>query len=283
MAALTVRFWGVRGSTPTPGARYLQYGGNTACIEVRAGGHLLILDAGTGLRDLGIALGTPTDRSPGSAGAILDADLLLTHTHLDHLSGMPFFGPIYDNGNRFVVWAGHLAPERNIEGVLHDFMADPVFPVPPSRFGAQVVYRDFRAGEAFEPRPGIGVRTALLNHPNRATGYRIESGGRSLCYVTDTEHRPGVRDPNIMALVRDTDVMIYDSTYTDAEYPRFVGWGHSTWQEGVRIADEARVSRLVVFHHDPSHDDETMDTIANEVTRARPGTIVAREGMVLDV
>jgi phosphoribosyl 1,2-cyclic phosphodiesterase len=127
VSALTVRFWGVRGSTPTPGARYLQYGGNTSCVEVRAADRLLILDAGTGLRDLGLALGT-ADR--------LDVDLLLTHTHLDHLSGMPFFGPIYDAGNRFVVWAGHLAPERKIEGVLHDFMADPVFPVPPSRFGA---------------------------------------------------------------------------------------------------------------------------------------------------
>jgi phosphoribosyl 1,2-cyclic phosphodiesterase len=127
------------------------------------------------------------------------------------------------------------------------------------------------------------VRTGLLNHPNRATGYRIECAGRSICYITDTEHRPGVRDRNVCELVRGADVMIYDSTYTDAEYPRYVGWGHSTWQEGVRVADEAGVGRLVVFHHDPSHDDETMDGIANEVTRARPGTIVAREGMVLDI
>ena len=274
MSLLTVRFWGVRGSTPTPGARYLRYGGNTPCIEVRASEQLLVLDAGTGLRDLGVAL--------GSDGG-LDADLLLTHTHLDHLSGMPFFGPIYTSGNRFVLWSGHLAPERTLAGVLHDFMADPVFPIPPSRFGAEVVYRDFRAGEVLDVRPGIRVDTAALNHPNRATGYRIAHAGRSVCYVTDTEHRPGVRDRTIVDLVRGADVMIYDCTFTDAEYPRYVGWGHSTWQEGVRIAEEAGVGRLVVFHHDPSHDDDMMDAIANEARRIRPGTIVAREGMILDV
>ncbi|MEQ1501107.1 MAG: MBL fold metallo-hydrolase [Myxococcota bacterium] len=271
MGALTVRFWGVRGSTPTPGDRYLRYGGNTSCLEVRFGEQLLILDAGTGLRELGLALGAQK----------LDADLLLTHTHLDHIGGFPFFGPLYEPGNRFVVWAGHLAPERAIERVLHDFMADPVFPVPPSRFGASVTYRDFRAGDVLRPRPGIVVRTGLLPHPNRATGYRIEAGGRSICYVTDTEHEPGVRNAAVCALVQDADVMIYDSTFTDAEYPRFVGWGHSTWQEGVRIADAANVKQLVVFHHDPSHDDAVMDEIAAEVERARPGTVVAREGLVV--
>ncbi|MEZ4236037.1 MAG: MBL fold metallo-hydrolase [Myxococcota bacterium] len=271
-AALTVRFWGVRGSTPTPGPRYQRYGGNTSCVEVRHGPHLLILDAGTGLRELGLSL--PTDPP-------LDADLLLTHTHLDHIGGLPFFGPIYETANRFVLWAGHLAPERTLEGVLHEFMADPVFPIPPSRFAAHVRYRDFKAGEVLHPREGVVVRTGPLNHPNRATGYRIEAGGRSVCYVTDTEHRDGERDADIVALVQGADVLIYDSTFSDEEYPRFRGWGHSTWQEGVRLADAARVAQLVVFHHDPSHDDEVMDRIAAEVAEARPGTVVAREGLVL--
>jgi phosphoribosyl 1,2-cyclic phosphodiesterase len=271
---MSVRFWGVRGSTPTPGPRYQRYGGNTSCVEVRHGPHLLVLDAGTGLRELGLAL---ADHGP------LDADLLLTHTHLDHLSGLPFFGPIYEAPNRFVIWAGHLAPERSLEGVVQEFMSDPVFPIPPSRFGADVVYNDFMAGAVLGPRDGVVVRTGRLNHPNRATGYRIEAGGRAVCYVTDTEHREGERDAEVIELVRGADLMIYDSTYTDQEYPRFRGWGHSTWQEGVRVAEAADVGKLVVFHHDPSHEDDVMDEISRSVEAARPGTVVAREGMVLEV
>lgn len=240
---------------------------------MRCGDHLLILDAGTGLRELGLAL-----MSEGK----IDADLLFTHTHLDHLTGLPFFGPIYERENRFVLWTGHLAPERTLEGVLHEFMADPVFPVPPSRFAAEVRYRDFRAGQSFEPREGITVTTALLRHPNRATGFRITYEGRSVCYVTDTEHIPGQRDPNIVQLVRDSDLLIYDSSFTDEEFPRYVGWGHSTWEECLRLADEANVATAVIFHHDPSHDDVTMDEIAVNARRIRPGTLVAREGMVIE-
>lgn len=273
MHAITIRFWGVRGSTPTPGPRYQRYGGNTSCIELRCGDQLVILDAGTGLRELGLAL--------ASEGKV-DGDLLLTHTHLDHIAGLPFFGPLYEGDNRFVLWAGHLAPERTLERVVHDFMSDPVFPVPPSRFAAEVRYRDFCAGQRFELRPGIGVRTAPLRHPNRATGYRIEFEGRSICYVTDTEHVVGELDRNIVELVRGSDVFIYDCSFTDAEFPRFAGWGHSTWEEGVRLADEAGVGTFVVFHHDPSHDDVTMDEIAASVWRTRPGSVVAQEGLILE-
>jgi phosphoribosyl 1,2-cyclic phosphodiesterase len=272
--AITVRFWGVRGSTPTPGPRYHRYGGNTSCIEVRCGSHLLILDAGTGLRELGLALASEGE---------LDADLLLTHTHLDHLVGLPFFGPLYDSAHRFVLWAGHLAPERTLAGVLHDFMADPIFPVPPSRFGARVEYRDFRAGQSFEPREGITLTTAPLRHPNRATGFRIGYRGRSVCYVTDTEHIVGERDAKVMELVRDSDLLIYDCSFTDAEFPQYQGWGHSTWEEGVRLAEAAGVGKLVIFHHDPSHDDATMDEIAASAQRARPGTVVSKEGLILEL
>ena len=129
--------------------------------------------------------------------------------------------------------------------------------------------------------PHISLRTAPLNHPNGATGYRIEYAGKAVAYITDTEHRPEGLDCNILALVKRADLMIYDATYTDAEFPQHKDWGHSTWQEGVRLADAAGVRRLVIFHHDPGHDDAFMDGVATEAAVTRPGTIVAHEGLVL--
>jgi len=273
----TIKFWGVRGSIACPGHDYERYGGNTSCLEVRCGEHLLIFDAGTGLRRLGASLAK--DGTPANG---LDGDLFLTHTHHDHIIGLPFFKPIFNPKNRIRVWAGHLNPDHTLHDVLCQFMAAPLFPVPPKIFGAEVDYRDFAAGATLEPRPGVVLRTAPLNHPNGATGYRIEYGGKSACYVTDTEHKDDVRDQNVLRLIEGADLVIYDSSYTDEEYPTYKGWGHSTWQEGVRLCDAAGAKRLVVFHHDPGHDDDFMDGVAAAAERARPGTLVAREGMVLD-
>lgn len=267
-----VRFWGVRGSIACAGHAYERYGGNTSCIEVMCGGERLVFDAGTGLRALGASL---------RSAEPLEVDLFLTHSHLDHIIGIPFFPCLFKAENRVRMWAGHLLPDHTLKEVLSMVMADPLFPVPPDIFTAKTEFRDFRAGETLQPKPGIRLVTAPLNHPNGATGYRIEFAGRSICYVTDTEHRGGGPDSVVVDLVRDADIFIYDSTYTDDEYPKFAGWGHSTWQEGVRVANAARAKRLVLFHHDPSHDDDAMDRIAAAADAARPGTLVAREGLTL--
>jgi len=269
---LSVRFWGVRGSIACPGHATLRYGGNTACVEVNCGPRLVILDAGTGLRDLGLAL---QSRGP------ISADMLLTHTHFDHIVGLPFFTPAYTPGNTFRVFAGHLVPGNTLRCVISRMMTSPLFPVPIDMLHSDMTFVDFTAGETLALGPEISLRTAPLNHPDGATGYRIDYQGRSVCYITDTEHVPGERDSRIVELVRGADLMIYDSTYTDEEYPRYRGWGHSTWQEGARLCDAAGVKQLVIFHHDPSHDDTAMDRIAAEAAATRPGTVVAREGMVL--
>jgi phosphoribosyl 1,2-cyclic phosphodiesterase len=268
----TVRFWGVRGSIACSGPRTARYGGNTSSLEVRCGGRMLLFDAGTGLRYLGNSL---SDSSP------IDADLFLTHTHFDHVCGLPFFRPFFQPQNRFRLWAGHLGEGMTLRRVLGEFMMSPLFPVPPQVFRARMEYREFKAGETLHPEEGVAVRTATLNHPDGATGYRIDYAGKSLCYLTDTEHVPEAPDRNILELIAGADLVIYDSMYTDAEYDTYVGWGHSTWQEGVRLCRAAGAKRLAVFHHDPEHDDDMLDGIAREVEKLLPGSVVAKDGLLI--
>jgi phosphoribosyl 1,2-cyclic phosphodiesterase len=268
----SVKFWGVRGSIACPGPSTVRYGGNTSCLEVLCGDRRLIFDGGTGLRTLGQ---TMMGQNP------CDVDLLLTHTHFDHVCGLPFFAPFYNPGDKVRLWAGHLDAELGVEKVIHDMMIAPLFPVPPGAFQAEVSYNDFECGTTLTLGDGVSVRTCALNHPNRATGYRVDFEGRSLCYITDTEHVEGERDAAIVELIQDADLVIYDSTFTDAEYSKFKGYGHSTWEEGVRLADVAHVKTLVLFHHDPSHDDDFMDQVAKDAETSRPGTLVAREGDTL--
>ncbi|MEI8395464.1 MAG: MBL fold metallo-hydrolase [Rhodospirillaceae bacterium] len=268
----SVTFWGVRGTIPCPMASHMQFGGNTSCVEVRAGAHHIIFDAGTGLRLLGKRLLEDQTKR---------ATLLLSHTHLDHISGFPFFGPAFQPGFQFNVLAGHLNGATNIRSVLARQMEGPLFPIPLQTLGCSLEFEDFAPGEGFSLDEGVTVRTTPLNHPDGATGYRLARGGRSVAYITDTEHVPGRLDDNILELVEGVDLLLYDCTFTDDEYLSRVGWGHSTWQEGVRLARAAGVGRLVLFHHEPDHDDLTMARIEAEACAALPGTFAAREGMTV--
>ena len=270
-APFSVRFWGVRGSIACSGPRTVRYGGNTSSLEVRCGDQLLLFDAGTGIRYLGKTLD----------GGRIDGDIYFTHTHFDHVCGLPFFRPLFAPENRFRLWAGHLRGALTLKRVLAEFMMSPLFPVPPEVFKATLEYRDFNAGETLTPGRGVSVRTAPLNHPDGSTGYRVEFDGRSFCYVTDTEHVPGSLDRNVLGLIGGADLVVYDCMYTDDEYRRYVGWGHSTWQEGVRMCKAAGAKKLVVFHHDPDHDDDKLDAIGREVEAALPGALMAREGLEL--
>lgn len=274
-AKLQVRFWGVRGSIACPGTETLRYGGNTSCVEVRCGDELIIFDAGTGLRPLGVALAA--EKKP------VHAEIICSHTHLDHICGLPFFAPCYGPANSLHLWAGHLRPQTTLRHVFETMLSTPLLPDLMGAFAAKLDFTDFDAGQTISPYPDVIVKSAALNHPGGATGYRLEWNGKAMAYITDTEHRADELDANILGLIDGVDLMIYDATFTEAEYAMHVGWGHSTWQEAVRLADRAGVKTLALYHHDPAHTDEVLDALSIEVTRMRPDTLFAREGLTLSL
>jgi len=273
--ALKLKFWGVRGSIACASPQHMKYGGNTSCIEVRADDHCFILDAGTGIRSLGAAFTANGDKV---------THILLTHTHWDHINGFPFFAPAYNPNVSLRIMAGHLTEQGGVEDVLAMQMHNPMFPVPLDAMTSDLTFADFTSGDSFNLYGDVKISTAPLNHPNGATGYRVDYKGRSAVYVTDTEHVPGQPDQNILGLIEGADVVIYDSTYTEDEFPSKIGWGHSTWNEGMRLCRAANVKQLAIFHHEPDHTDDVMDKIAAEAKEAWDGTFVCREGMeiVLD-
>ena len=270
---ILVHFWGVRGGIACPGPDTAKYGGNSACVEVRCGEHTVIFDGGTGIRPLGKVL--------AAKASAVDADIFFSHFHLDHVGGFPFFAPCYSPTSRLRLWSGVLVDDYTIERAIHTLISHPFFPLRVEELKASIDFNDFCIGETLRPHADVSVQTAMLNHPGGSIGYRLEFAGRSLAYVTDTEHCPGELDARVLELARGTDLMIYDGNYTDEEYPSHVGWGHSTWQQGVRLANAAGARTLAIFHHDPTHHDAALDEIGTQAEVSRPGTIVAREGVTL--
>ena len=273
--SIAAKFWGVRGSIACATQNHLKFGGNTSCVEVMIDGVApIVFDCGTGIHPLGNEYLRRGSKS---------TTVLMSHTHWDHISGFPFFAPAFRSDCELSVYAGHLLDNGGIEKILADHLEQPLFPVPLEYMASTKQFHDFQAGDSFTIGSNVTVRTAKLNHPGNATGYRLEQSGKSLCYVTDTEHLPGYPDENILGLIEGADLVIYDCTYTDAEFPNFVGWGHSTWQEGVRLCQAANAKRLAIFHHDPSHDDIFMEDLEAEAQRVWDRTLVAREQMVVSL
>ncbi|AKV70313.1 MULTISPECIES: MBL fold metallo-hydrolase [Microcystis] len=272
-----IKFWGVRGSIPCPGSETVRYGGNTSCVEMQVGRERLIFDGGTGLRLLGQSL---MAESPAKA------HLFFSHSHWDHIQGFPFFIPAFIRGNTFKIYAVPSPNGATIKQTLHDQMLHPNFPVPLQIMRADLEFYNLEMGETLHCGD-VTVETRPLNHPGEAVGYRVNWQGLSAAYITDTEHFPDRLDDNVLALAWQADVMIIDATYTDEEYnhPKYskVGWGHSTWQQAVKIAQAAQVKQLVLFHHDPAHNDDFLDRIGEEARKILPQTILAREGLSIEL
>ena len=251
---MKLRLWGTRGSIASPGPDTLRYGGNTSCVEVRAAdGSVLVLDAGTGIRRLGAEL----------AGSGARVDLLLTHLHMDHIQGLGFFAPLYEDGREVHVW-GPASTTMNLRERLARYLSPPLFPVRlrelPSRlFLHNVPFGDFEVG-------AVRVRAELVCHPGPTVGYRIDDGAATCAYLPDHEPALGWRRfPGESAwmsgyrLADGVDVLVHDTQYTADEYADHVGWGHSTIEQTMAFARASRARTLVTFHHDPAHPDALLD------------------------
>lgn len=276
-------FWGARGTMASDSKATLKYGGNTACVEIVCGDHRLIFDAGSGLRALGDQMMSRLSKSDKAGTKRQTINLFFTHCHYDHISGLPFFAPFFDKKSRVDVWSGHLTGEDKTRRMIENYMSPPYFPVGPEVFSAKLKYRDFDPTDVLRPFKGIVIRTISLNHHDECIGYRIEFDGRSICYITDTTHLVDEPDQNLIKFISDTDLMIYDGTYTDAEFPQFWNFGHSTWEEGVRLSKAAGVKRYCVFHHRPSREDDALDEIGERCKKSFRRSWIAREGLKIKV
>lgn len=286
---MQVKFWGVRGSIATPGPDTVEVGGNTSCVQITCGKTLLVFDAGTGIRLLGKQL---LSQMP------VEAYVFFSHVHWDHIQGFPFFAPAFIPGNHFHLYGGNDV-DHTLEEALAGQMENPSFPVLLCQMGAKMDFHDLREGqeltipaEPHEPTVSdtntIRVSNTRGNHPGGVFVYRIDYRGKSVVYCTDTEHYDVV-DAKLLRLCADADVLIYDAMYLPEEYcghaggPPRTGWGHSTFEQGARLAQQANVHQLVLFHHDPDHDDAVVREKEERCRALMPNTIAAREGSVIDL
>jgi phosphoribosyl 1,2-cyclic phosphodiesterase len=269
---MRLKFWGVRGSTPTPQAENLRYGGNTSCVEVRFGDNIYIFDCGTGFRVLGHQLESEFGERPFSA------HVFVSHFHWDHIQGIPFFRPLYDNPNS--KFSFHSSSRvRGLKQVMEEQMASPYFPVNLDQMRAEQNFYDIDAGR-IELGDGVKLQTAWLNHPQGCMGFRLETKDGVVVYATDNEPGDAGFDKAVRKLAEGADVLIYDAQYLPEEYEaRRRGWGHSHWREAVNVVMESGAKELVLFHHDPDHSDILIDKVVKEARNHYPKVRAAAEGM----
>ncbi|MEQ9497646.1 MAG: MBL fold metallo-hydrolase [Deltaproteobacteria bacterium] len=276
---MLVTFWGVRGSIATSGSEFSRYGGNTTCLEITCGDKQLIFDAGTGLRALGQKMLVEGRK---------ETTFFFSHLHWDHIQGFPFFSPAFVPGTKIELY-GPVDEDgvTTLHAALDAQMKPPCFPVTLDMMASEKHFTTVASGDVISTGP-FDVSMRALNHPQGSLGFRIEAGGRSVCFATDTEHKDEEIDDAILDLARDVDLLIYDAQYTEDEYegragPSRRGWGHSTYVAATEIAHAAGAKQLALFHHDPTHDDAMVERMESDARTRFVNAFAAREGLTLDV
>lgn len=271
---MKIKFWGARGSIATPEPENMKYGGNTTCLEIRTHeGDLLIFDAGTGIRRLGMSLlQDPDFKGKGT--------IFLSHFHWDHIQGFPFFIPAFLPGNHFTFY-GQFKMGGRLEESLRGQMEHAYFPVRLHDMQSTLEFHEILE-ETVEIN-GTLITSRYLNHPQGCFGYRIENRDGVVAFCTDTEHYEGRMDEKVLELARGADVLIYDTQYSEEEYKQKKGWGHSTWNEGIRVCEAAGASQLVLSHHDPVHNDDFIFKMVKDAQSIFPNTIAASRELVLNL
>jgi len=273
VSGVQLRCWGTRGSIPTPGPETVRYGGNTTCFELQHNGDRLIFDAGSGIRPLGLDI---VEKGPDTI------HIFLTHFHWDHIQGFPFFAPLYDAEDSIKV-VGPKQKDIDVQNLFAGQMGPIYFPVPFSVVAATMEFEHLNDGE-YE-LDDVRVRVMRVKHPSFVIAYRIEVDGKSICLIPDNEIDGTMYDvgpdweKRIVDFVGDADLLVHDSMYTDEEYEHRAGWGHSTFSQSVRLAEEGGVGRLLFFHHDPTRTDDQLDEI---VARMRDETLARGSDLVID-
>ena len=274
---MQIRFWGVRGTIPTPGPETIRVGGNTSCVELRTSDQqLIIIDAGSGIRRLGKELvKNNKDRIIGN--------ILISHTHWDHIQGFPFFSPIFGRNNRFVL-VGRRSVGKQLEEIMAGQFIEPYLPFAYKSLPADLIVKEVQDGETIIIGDHTRVTVADLNHPGGCLGFRIENNGVVFAYCGDVSHFDDRFDPNLLRLAEGADLLVHDSHFaTIEERKRFHEYGHSAWQEAVQAAIKARVKCLALFHYSPDLSDDELDNILLQARAVFPQTILAREGLSISL
>lgn len=272
---MLIRFWGVRGTIPVPGPETIEVGGNTSCVEIRTpDDQLIIIDAGSGIRRLGKAL---ERENPGR----IVGNILISHTHWDHIQGFPFFTPVFGRANRFVL-VGQKRVGQRLEQILAGQFIEPYLPFSYKSLPADLIVKEVGDEERIIIGDNTVVQVADLNHPGGCLGFRIENSGLVFTYCSDVGHDEGEFDRNVLELARGADLLVHDAHFgTMEERKTFAHWGHSTWQEAAQVAVEAGVGCLALFHYSPDLTDDELGHILYQAREIFPRTILTREGLEL--
>ncbi|MGH6761606.1 MAG: MBL fold metallo-hydrolase [Phyllobacterium sp.] len=273
-AEFSLKIWGARGSIPVSGKEYWAFGGNTISIQIRCGKTDLLFDAGTGIRNATRAL---------LAEGATHFNLFFSHSHYDHIMGLPFFEPLFDPSFTADIWAGHLHGRMTARQMIEDFIRPPWVDGKPTICEKRIKFHDFVPGQTLQPTKRLSIVTRGLKHPGGCVGYRVEFGGRSVALVYDVEHEPGMLDPVALELMRKADLVVYDSAYLDEEMETYRGFGHSSWQQGIRLANASCAKSIIFFHHMPTRTDADLLAIEYQARGLFPRSFTAREGMKMEL